>query len=133
MSPFPTNSGRKGLLPKNPSISMSSNVFEPYRPSQTQHNKQMHDEFSSYNNTTKEHVLTRNAGRKNSHCLYCKRNYVKTKWGCKVQTYFMCDACKVPLCSAEMKGKRCFDLYHQETLGMPPGFMNRRGQKVYSD
>ena len=129
----PSNPGRNFLLQTNPSTSISSKEFEPYRSSQIQHIEKMRDEFSPYNITTKEHILTKNAGHKYRSCVYCTHNNVKTKSGWYVNTYYCCEACKVPLCSGERNGRGCFDLYHQETLGMPPAIMNRRGQKVYTD
>ena len=57
-----------------------------------------------------QHRLQHTAIRK--YCVVCHHLKRKTSRGWRVQTTFICSACKVPLCNI----RGCFDTYHQVIL-----------------
>lgn len=60
-------------------------------------------------------------GYTNRACAYCKILGNKTNRGWPLKSYFMCEACSVPLCKPQ--DRNCFDSYH-ELLSRNPNIAN---------
>lgn len=61
------------------------------------------------------HVPIYNKDRKYTPCLYCGRLKNRTRSGWRVNTFYRCLQCDVPLC---VNDRNCFVLYHKYFLGM---------------
>lgn len=62
-----------------------------------------------------KHVPIYNKDRKYTPCLYCGRLKNRTRSGWRVNTFYRCLQCDVPLC---VNDRNCFVLYHKYFLGM---------------
>ncbi|XP_021368190.1 uncharacterized protein LOC110459953 [Mizuhopecten yessoensis] len=69
---------------------------------------------STFQSEIPGHRLVTRPGRQLKACVYCQLKKVKTRSGWVVKSYYMCEACGVPLCRGQ---RECYHHYHQLISG----------------
>ncbi|OWF43292.1 Kelch repeat and BTB domain-containing protein 7 [Mizuhopecten yessoensis] len=61
-----------------------------------------------------QHIPVKNENNKYTKCFLCLRNKTKTKSGWRVNTYYKCSRCSIPLCNN--RERNCFETFHRQLL-----------------
>ncbi|XP_069132895.1 uncharacterized protein [Argopecten irradians] len=70
------------------------------------------DTVSPLTDDLAQHIPVKNDNNKYTKCFLCLRNKTKTKSGWRVNTYYKCSRCAVPLCNN--RERNCFETFHRQ-------------------